>query len=107
MLNIGQMMKQVQTMQTKMADMQDRLGEVELTGSAGGNLVIATMNGKGDLKAIKIDPKAVDPADIETLEDLIVAALSDAKTKMESLVSQETEKAMGGMKLPPGFKLPL
>lgn len=105
MLNIGQMMKQVQTMQSKMTDMQNRLGETELTGQAGG-LVEATMNGKGDLKKIKIDPKAVDPADVDMLEDLVVAAVADAKAKMDALIAQETEKAMGGMKLPPGMKLP-
>lgn len=107
MLNIGQMMKQVQSMQAKMADMQTRLGEMDLTGQAGGEMVVATMNGKGDLKKIKLDPKAVDPADLEMLEDLIVAAVNDAKAKMEALVAQETEKAMGGLKLPPGMKLPL
>jgi len=107
MLNIGQMMKQVQDMQAKMTDMQGRMGEVELTGQAGGDLVVATMNGKGDLKKIKIDPKAVDTSDLEMLEDLIVAAMGDAKAKMEALVASETEKAMGGMKLPPGMKLPL
>ncbi len=107
MLNIGQMMKQVQSMQAKMADMQTRLGETEITGQAAGGLVSATMNGKGDLKKIKIDPKAVDPSDIEMLEDLILAAMGDAKTKMDAMVAQETEKAMGGLKLPPGMKLPL
>lgn len=106
MLNIGQMMKQVQSMQTKMADMQSRLGDIELTGQAGGDMIVATMNGKGDLKKIKIDPKAVDPADVEMLEDLIIAAVGDAKAKVEALVSKETEAAMGGMKLPPGMKLP-
>lgn len=107
MLNIGQMMKQVQSMQAKMADMQNRLGDIELTGQAGGDMVVATMTGKGDLKKIKIDPKAVDPSDLEMLEDLIVAAVNDAKAKTEALVAQETEKAMGGLKLPPGMKLPL
>lgn len=106
MLNVGQMMKQVQTMQAKMTDMQNRLGDMLLTGQAGGDLVVATMNGKGDLKQIKIDPKAIDPSDMEMLEDLIVAAVADAKAKMEAVVAQETEKAMGGLKLPPGVKMP-
>lgn len=106
MLNIGQMMKQVQSMQAKMADMQNRLGDIELTGQAGNGMVVATMNGKNDLKKIKIDPKAVDPSDVEMLEDLIVAAIGDAKAKVDALVAKETEDAMGGMKLPPGMKLP-
>jgi DNA-binding protein YbaB len=58
MMNVGNMMKQVQAMQAKMADMQNRLGEMELIGQSGGEMVVATMNGKGDLKKIKIDPKS-------------------------------------------------
>lgn len=106
MMNVGNMMKQVQAMQAKMADMQNRLGEMELIGQSGGEMVVATMNGKGDLKKIKIDPKVVDPSDIEMLEDLILAAVADAKAKMEAVVAGETEKAMGGIKLPPGLSLP-
>lgn len=106
MLNIGQMMRQVQDMQTKMAQMQERLAEVEVTGQSGGGMVVATMNGKGDLKKIKLDPKLVEPAEIEMLEDLIVAACNDAKAKNDAQVAGETEKMMGGLKLPPGMKLP-
>ena len=64
------------------------------------------MTGKGFAKKIKIDPKVVDPSDIEMLEDLIVAAINDAKAKAEAEIAAETEKMMGGMKLPAGFKLP-
>ena len=106
MLNIGQMMKQVQTMQAKMTDMQGRLGDVEVQGQSGGGMVQATMNGKGELKAIKLDPKLIDPAEIEMLEDMIIAAVADAKAKADAAVAGETEKVMGGMKLPPGLKLP-
>lgn len=106
MMNIGQIMKQVQDMQAKMADMQNRLGDVEVTGQSGGGMVVATMNGKGELKKLKIDPKLAVPDDIEMLEDLIVAACNDAKAKVESTVAGETEKMMGGLKLPPGMKLP-
>ena len=106
MLNMGQMMKQVQDMQAKMNQMQVKLGESELTGQAGGDLVVATMNGKGDLKKIKIDAKAVDASDIEMLEDLVLAAVADAKAKIDAMIALETEKAMGGIKLPPGVKLP-
>lgn len=106
MLNIGQMMKQVQTMQAKMTDMQGRLGDIEVEGAAGGELVKTVMNGKGELKSIKIDAKLVDPAEIEMLEDMIVAAVADAKTKADAAVAGETEKVMGGMKLPAGMKLP-
>jgi DNA-binding YbaB/EbfC family protein len=105
-MNIGQMMKQVQEMQAKMEDMQSRLGEVDIIGQSGAGMVVATMNGKSELKKIKIDPKLVDPADIEMLEDLIVAACNDAKQKAEAQMASETEKMMGGLKLPPGVKLP-
>jgi hypothetical protein len=106
MMNIGQMMRQVQDMQAKMAQMQERLADTIVEGIAGGGMVNATMNGKGELKKIKIDPKLADPADIEMLEDLIVASCNDAKTKMDAMVAKETESMMGGLKLPPGVKLP-
>ena len=106
-MNIGQMMKQVQEMQAKMADMQGRLGETEVTGQSGGGMVVVTMNGKGEMKRIKIDPKLINPAEAEMLEDLIVAACNDAKQKAEAYIASETEKMMGGLKLPPGVKLPI
>jgi DNA-binding YbaB/EbfC family protein len=106
MMNIAGMMKQVQEMQGKMSAMQDGLAQIEMSGQSGGGMVVATMNGKGELKKIKLDPKAVGPADVEVLEDLIVAACADAKSKVEAHVAGETEKMMGGIKLPPGVKLP-
>ncbi len=106
-MNIAQMMKQVQEMQGKMAEMQGRLADTEVTGQSGGGMVVATMTGKGELRRIKIDPKLADPAEVEMLEDLIVAACNDAKTKAEAQVASETEKMMGGLKLPPGVKLPI
>jgi DNA-binding YbaB/EbfC family protein len=105
-MNIAQMMRQVQDMQTKMADMQNRLGDVDVTGSAGGGLVTVTMNGKAEMRKITIAPKLVDPAEVEMLEDTIVAACRDAKQKAEAMIAGETEKMMGGIKLPPGVKLP-
>ncbi|MGE3623545.1 MAG: YbaB/EbfC family nucleoid-associated protein [Bdellovibrionales bacterium] len=105
-MNIGQMMKQVQEMQARMGEMQKRLSESEVTGQAGGGMVVATMTGKSELKKIKIDPKLAVPAEIEMLEDLIVAACNDARAKAESHMQSETEKMMGGLNLPPGVKLP-
>ena len=105
-MNIGQMMKQVQEMQAKMSQMQERLGDTEVMGQSGGGMVQATMNGKGELRKIKIDPKLADPNDIEMLEDLIVAACNDAKAKTDEQIAGETQKMMGGIKLPPGVKLP-
>lgn len=106
MKNFSQMMKQAQAMQEKMAEMQERLGSIEVAGQAGAGMVTATLNGKGELRALKIDPSLVDPAEIEVLEDLIVAAIGDAKSKVETTVQEETAKLMGGLQLPPGVKLP-
>lgn len=106
MKNFGQMMKQAQEMQAKVAQMQERLGELEVEGRAGAGLVTATLNGKGELRALKIDKSLVDPEEVEVLEDLVVAAVADAKGKVEARVQEETQKLMGGLNLPPGMKLP-
>ena len=106
-MNIGQMMRQVQDMQAKMAEMQNRLGDVEVTGQAGGGMVVTTMTGKAELRKIAIDDKLIDPSEKEMLEDLIVAAVNDAKAKAEKYIAEETQKMMGGLQLPPGVKLPL
>lgn len=106
MKNIGQMMKQAQQMQAKMQEMQAKLAEHEATGVAGAGMVKVTLNGKGDLRGIKIDKSVVDPEDVEVLEDLITAAFNDAKGKVESHMAEQTNAMMGGLKLPPGMKLP-
>jgi nucleoid-associated protein EbfC len=106
MKNLGQMMKQAQEMQAKMAEMQARLDQVEVTGAAGGGLVQVTLTGKGDMRQVKIDKSLIDPNEVEVLEDLIRAAFSDAKTRVESHVAEEMSKLTGGLKLPPGMKLP-
>ena len=82
------------------------LGDVEMTGQSGGGMVTALMNGKGELKKITLDKSAVDPDDIEMLEDLIIAAVADAKNKVETHIAAETQKMMGGLPMPPGMKLP-
>ncbi len=106
MKNLGQMMKQAQAMQAKMAEMQEKLAEVEVSGQAGAGMVEATLNGKSELRSLKIDPSLVDPQDVEMLEDLIVAAVNDAKVKVEATVAEEMQKVTGGLSLPPGMKLP-
>lgn len=106
MKNIGQMMKQAQMMQAKMAEMQTSLNEVEVSGAAGGGMVTVTLNGKGDLRTLKIDKSLVDPEDVEMLEDLIIAAFNDAKGKVEAHVAEEMSKVTGGLNLPAGMKLP-
>ena len=106
MKNLGQMMKQAQQMQTRMAEMQAKLDQVEVTGSSGGGMVQVTVTGKGEMRRIKIDPSLLVPADVEVLEDLIVAAANDARAKVEAQIAEEMAKLTGGLKLPPGMKLP-
>ena len=106
MKNIAGLMKQAQQMQQKMADMQARLEATEMEGVAGAGLVRVTLSGKGALKRVKINPKLIDPAEAEMLEDLIAAAHADAKSKLDAMTESETKNAMGGISLPPGMKLP-
>lgn len=106
MKNLGQLMKQAQEMQTKMAEMQQRLADVEITGSAAAGMVTVVLNGKGEMRKVKIDPSLIVPEEAEVLEDLIVAAQNDARAKVDSHMQEETSKMMGGVQLPPGFKMP-
>lgn len=105
-MNLGKMMKQAQELQSKMAEMQERLAESEVEGSAGAGMVTAVMSGKHELRRIKIDPSLVDPSDVEVLEDLVVAAVNDARTRVEEHVKEEMSKLTGGLNLPPGMNLP-
>ena len=106
MKNLGQMMKQAQQMQSKMAEMQAALENVEITGAAGGGMVKVTMSGKGDLRKVSIDPSLAVPEEVEVLEDLVVAACNDAKQKVEAHVGEKMKELTGGISLPPGIKLP-
>ncbi|WP_298283969.1 YbaB/EbfC family nucleoid-associated protein [Acidocella sp.] len=106
MKNLAGMMKQAQQMQQKMAEMQARLETAEIEGASGAGLVRVVITGKGALKSVKMDPKLIDPNEAEMLEDLILAAHADAKTKLDALMDSETRNAMGGISLPPGMKLP-
>jgi len=106
MKNIAGLMKQASQMQAKMAEMQTKLESIEVDGAAGAGMVTVMLSGKGEMKRVKIDPKLVDPADVEMLEDLIVAAHTDAKRKLEAVTAEEMQKVTGGLQLPPGMKLP-
>jgi DNA-binding YbaB/EbfC family protein len=106
MKNLGQMMKQAQQMQAKMAELQAALDQAEVTGQSGGGMVTITTSAKGDPKKVKIDPTLINPSDAEVLEDLIVAALRDARQKGEAMVQEDMVTLTGGLSLPPGFKLP-
>jgi hypothetical protein len=85
---------------------QDKLSEMEVTGSSGAGMIEITLTGKSDVRTVKIDPSLIDPNDPEVLEDLIVAAFNDAKSKVEVKVSEKMSEMTGGLQLPPGFKLP-
>ena len=100
MKNLGQLMKQAQAMQSRMAEMQAELERVEMTGQAGGGMVKVILNGKGEMRGLKIDPKLADPAEIEVLEDLIIAAAKDAKSKVDEHTATEMGKLTGGLPLP-------
>ena len=106
MKNLGQMLKQAQEVQAKMAEMQEKLMAIELTGASGGGMVKVTLTGKHVMRSLKIDPSLINPTDSAMLEDLIIAAYNDAKTKVDAYMSEEMAKITGGMQLPPGMTLP-
>ena len=106
MKNLAQMMKQAQQMQSKMAEMQEQLAAVEIKGASGAGLVEVTLNGKGDVRAVRIDASLMS-GDVEIIEDLIIAAHNDAKSKVEQHTAEEMKKLTGGLELPPGMKLPV
>jgi DNA-binding YbaB/EbfC family protein len=106
MVGFQDMMKKAQALQAKMGDVEARLETLEVRGTAGGDLVRITLSGKGAVKAVALDPSLLKENEKEVLEDLIAAAFADAKKKMTELTQKEMAEAMGGVQLPPGFKLP-
>jgi DNA-binding YbaB/EbfC family protein len=95
-----QLMKQAQQMQKQLMAAQAELAETEVQGSAGGGLVVATMTGSAELVSLTIDPKAVDPEDVETLQDLVVAAVRDAARVAAELAQERMGPLTGGLGLP-------
>ena len=106
MTNFGNMMKQAQELQKKMAEVQEKLNTIEVEGSAGGGLIKVISTAKGDIKRIGIDDSLMKKDEKEIVEDLIIAAINDAKNKAEEKASEEMKKITGGISLPPGMKLP-
>lgn len=106
MKNLSDIMKQVQSMQSRMGDMQAKLEAMSVTGQSGGGLVKVTMSGKGTVTNIDIDASLVKADEKDILEDLLVAAHADAKGKAEALAATEMQAITGGFPLPPGLKLP-
>ncbi len=106
MKNLASMMKQAQEMQSKMTEMQETLQDMEVTGSSAGGMCQVTLNGKGEARKLKIDPSLVTPDDAGVLEDLILAAFNDAKTKVDTEMREKMSELTGGLQLPPGMQLP-
>jgi nucleoid-associated protein EbfC len=95
--NMQQIMKQAQKMQQQVAQAQAELADAEVTGSAGGGLVSVVMTGLGEVKSVRIDPKAVDPDDVETLEDLVLAAVRNAAEEQRELTEAKMGPVTGGL----------
>ncbi|HUH12668.1 MAG TPA: YbaB/EbfC family nucleoid-associated protein [Longimicrobiales bacterium] len=104
MTNFQQLMQMGQQMQARLSQLQTELGNKTITCSAGGGMVKATADGRGQIREIKIDPSVVDGSDVEMLEDLVLAAVSEAQQRAQLLYDEEMKKVAGGMPLP--FNLP-
>ena len=97
---MGNLFKQAQQMQQKMAKMQEELAQRTVEASVGGGMVSVTVNGKNEVLRLKIEPQVVDPDDIEMLEDLVLAGVNEALRKSQEMISDEMSKLTGGMKIP-------
>ena len=106
MVNLGNMMKQAQQLQKKMSEAQEKLNSIEVEGVSGGGVVKVIASAKGEIKRISLDSSLFKPEEKEITEDLIVAAINDAKQKGEAAAQEEMKSVTGGMPLPPGMKLP-
>ena len=106
MVNIGNMMKQAQQLQKKMTEAQEKLSSIEVEGVSGGGMVKVIATAKGEIKRIMLDDSLLSIEEKEMMEDLIVAAVNDAKQKGEAASQEEMKSVTGGIPLPPGMKLP-
>tara|TARA_Y100000022_G_scaffold116917_1_gene100953 strand:+ start:1673 stop:1987 length:315 start_codon:yes stop_codon:yes gene_type:complete len=103
---MSQIMKQAKVMQDKMAEMQKKIEEQEVEGSSGGGVVKVLINGKNEIKRLKIDPTLINSDEVEVLEDLLIAAVNDANKKLKENATNQMSSLSDGMGLPPGMKLP-
>ena len=106
MKDILGMMGKVKEMQGKMQTLQEEIAATKATGQSAGGLVQVTLSGKSEMRSLKIDPSLFKEDDVEVLEDLILAAHNDAKSKIETAVQEKTKELTAGLPIPPGFKLP-
>jgi nucleoid-associated protein EbfC len=104
MTNIQQLLQMGQQMQARMSELQTALDEQTVTSSSGGGMVTVTADGRGRVRDVKIDPTVVDPADVEMLEDLVLAAVSEVQQRAGKVYEEEMKKVTGGLNLP--FQLP-
>ena len=105
-MNFNNMMKQAQDLQKKMAEAQKKVESLEAEGTSGGGLIKIIIDGKNNVKSVKIDESLISKEDVEILEDLILAAFNDGKEKIQKKISDEMSSVTGGLQLPPGFKMP-
>lgn len=105
-MNLGKMLKQAQEFQGKMAEIQEKMEALEVTGESGGGMVQVTLNGKGEARRLKIDPALVSADETAVMEDLILAAFNDAKGKIDRMMREKMSDLTGGLALPPGMQLP-
>ena len=105
MKDLMKMMKQAQEMQGRMQKMQEELAALEVEGQSGAGMVKVVLNGRGDMRAVRIDPGLVKPGEHEMIEDLVMAAFTDAKSKVEAAMQAKMQEVTGGLGLPPGMKL--
>ena len=103
--DLGGLMQQAQQMQQKVKELQDQLERLELVGVSGAGMVKVTVNGKNETRRVEIDASLFKPEDKGVVEDLIVAAANDARSKVEAVVQEQMKQITGGLPLPPGFKL--
>ncbi|HYD17757.1 MAG TPA: YbaB/EbfC family nucleoid-associated protein [Patescibacteria group bacterium] len=106
MTNFAQMMQKAGKFKAEMQKMQERVNEMDISGQAGNGLVTCTVSGKHELKKLKVDPSLIKADEADVMEDMIIAAINDARAKAEKVMAEETQKLMTSMGLPPGMGLP-
>ena len=102
-MNPMDMFKNLQNLQSQFGEMQEKLKEIEVSGTSGGEMVTVEMNGQMEVLSVHIEPEAVDPSDIKMLEDLVLAAMHNASSKVKAKLQEEAGNLTGGMNLPPGL----
>jgi nucleoid-associated protein EbfC len=106
MKDIMGLMKQAKAMQEKMQGLQQEIADVQVSGQSGGGLVEVTLNGRNEMASLKIDDSLLKPEEKDILEDLILAAHNDARSKLEARIAEKTQSLTAGLPLPPGMKFP-